>query len=278
MALRILMVIRPSTVDLRQSLLSFSAPWSSMIMVLFEFIEASKMAANWAYVNVTDVVFGYAGSFVKPFQCYRCLNIPWLFIEPVDLMGKNDSRTVNNNVLSWDEERAESVMGGGRQVFSAEFVAQWIEDDNGNLDWRSRAFAYEFQCPPADIQSVLQRNSDCVSARLPINAISAKLTKQELISSSKMHGFRIFRRHSVEVFKEAFAKHDCSDCTPVYTVFKLAVAKISSSEAAKSEARLRKERDEISEEARRLRVTRSGFLKRVSFPPSPLSFREMHAV
>ncbi|KAJ6453682.1 hypothetical protein C8R47DRAFT_1080342 [Mycena vitilis] len=103
------------------------------------------MAACCAYVIVMAVLVVYFGPCCAPAKIYICLSAVYGI-----LIALNRGSCVSVS----DVERADVIVGGGRRVFSSEFIAKWLKCDNDNVDWRSRTFSYEIQCLDSDLPDV----------------------------------------------------------------------------------------------------------------------------
>lgn len=186
-------------------------------------------------------------------------------------------------------------VGGGRYLFPASTIEPWIVDNNGIQDLTSNGSSFEFQCPEPEIDSVLRRNPRCFSTQIPIGIISQHLTRQELVGLSRMHGLWVPQRLPVKDVKHMFANHECNECTEtILTVFKCIVKEAPSprlrgnvadsdeedifTDVGPSDAMLRKQRREVLDEARRLRLDRKMDLSKIPFPPKRLKFRELHKI
>ncbi|KAJ7758273.1 hypothetical protein B0H16DRAFT_1821546 [Mycena metata] len=71
-------------------------------------------------------------------------------------------------------------LGGGRTTFDGSALRKYINDLNSTVVWDRSKYTFELQCNKSDVQDVLSRHSDCVSATVPINEMSEDLARHEL--------------------------------------------------------------------------------------------------
>jgi hypothetical protein len=182
--------------------------------------------------------------------------------------------------------------GGGRQTFAGSMLKPHVvkKPDNYIIGMKSR-YTFEFQCLEDELGSVLDRNPDCVAAKLPLYLILPQITRQELIQLSKLHGIWIPTRFSAAACKFLFADHNCDKCLNILTIFRCieqvpdgtldTPGSHRNSVTAKYISRERSNRTSftMAELVRKLKTrrrTERGLLQDTEFPPKALSFRQIH--